>query len=122
LPLLFSFMVIFTDGRTPCTSDHPVARPLPKHRTTHTHTKHPCIVWDSHPRSRLPGKRRQYMPYTARLPWPAQFEYAQYESKEDVPLSRLADLRGDASREHSLEGGLCKTSLSSKTCYSVAPT
>jgi hypothetical protein len=24
----------FTDGRTPWTSDQPVARPLPKHRTT----------------------------------------------------------------------------------------
>jgi hypothetical protein len=27
---------LFTDGRTPWTSDLPVARPLPKHRTTQT--------------------------------------------------------------------------------------
>jgi hypothetical protein len=33
--LLFSSVTIFffTDGRTPWTSDQPVARPLPKHRT-----------------------------------------------------------------------------------------
>jgi hypothetical protein len=29
----------FTDGRTPRTSDQPVARPLPKHRTTQTQNK-----------------------------------------------------------------------------------
>jgi hypothetical protein len=43
--LLFSSVIIFTDRRTPWTSDQPVARPLPKHRTTQTqnkriHTKH----------------------------------------------------------------------------------
>jgi hypothetical protein len=39
-PLLFSFMIIFTDGRTPWASDQLVARPLPKHRTTQTQNKH----------------------------------------------------------------------------------
>jgi hypothetical protein len=29
----------YTDGRTPWTSDQPVARPLPKHRTTQTQNK-----------------------------------------------------------------------------------
>jgi hypothetical protein len=43
-----------------------------KHRKTHTHIKHPLPEWDSNPRSRLPSERRQYMPQTARLPWPAQ--------------------------------------------------
>jgi hypothetical protein len=52
--------IIFKDGRTPWTGDQLVARPLPKHRTTQT--KHPCLVWDSKPRSRLPGELRQYMP------------------------------------------------------------
>jgi hypothetical protein len=42
-----------------------------KHRNTHIHTKHPCLEWDSNPRSRLPRERRQCMPYTARLPCPA---------------------------------------------------
>jgi hypothetical protein len=51
----------FTDGRTPWTGDQFVAKPLPKHRTTHTHTKHPCLVWDSNPRSRLQSERRQFM-------------------------------------------------------------
>jgi hypothetical protein len=50
---------LFRIGRTPWTSDRPVARPPPKYRTTqtqnirtHTHayTKHPCPKWDSNPR------------------------------------------------------------------------
>jgi hypothetical protein len=48
----FSFMIIFTDGRTPWTSDPLVARPLPKHRTTQTQNKHihqtsmPCVEFE----------------------------------------------------------------------------
>jgi hypothetical protein len=29
---------------------------------THTHTKHPCLVRDSNPRSQLPNERRQFIP------------------------------------------------------------
>jgi hypothetical protein len=36
----FSFMIIFTDGRTLGTSDQLVVRPLPKHKTTQTQNKH----------------------------------------------------------------------------------
>jgi hypothetical protein len=36
----FSFIIIFTDGRTPWASDQLVARPLPKYRTTQTQNKH----------------------------------------------------------------------------------
>jgi hypothetical protein len=36
--LCFQFYDHFTDGRTFWTSDQLVARPLPKHRTTHAHT------------------------------------------------------------------------------------
>jgi hypothetical protein len=57
----FSFMIIFTDGRTPWTSDQLVIRPLPKHRIN-TYTKHPCLVWGSNPRSQLTSERRQFMP------------------------------------------------------------
>jgi hypothetical protein len=39
----FSHFDHFTDSRTPWTSDQLVTRPLPKHWTTHTHTKHPCL-------------------------------------------------------------------------------
>jgi hypothetical protein len=52
-------------------------RTLPKYRTTetqnnaHTHTKHPCPEWDSNPWSRSPSERRQFIPQTSRLPWPA---------------------------------------------------
>jgi hypothetical protein len=38
---------------------------------THTNTKHPCPEWDLNSRSQLPSERRQCMPYTARLLWPA---------------------------------------------------
>jgi hypothetical protein len=38
--LLFLYFNHFTDGRTPWTSDQPVARPLSKHRTTQTQNKH----------------------------------------------------------------------------------
>jgi hypothetical protein len=34
--LLFSSVILFTDGRTPWASDQLVARPLPKHGTTQT--------------------------------------------------------------------------------------
>jgi hypothetical protein len=49
--LFFSFMIIFTDGRTPWTSDQHVARPLPKCRTTQTQNKHihtptPCVGFE----------------------------------------------------------------------------
>jgi hypothetical protein len=73
----FSVSWSFTDGRSPWTGDQLVARPIPKHRTTqtqkkaHTHIKHPCPQLDSNARCRPPSERRQYMPQTARLPWPA---------------------------------------------------
>jgi hypothetical protein len=36
---LFSFLIVFTVGRTPWTGDQPVARPLRIHRTTQTQNK-----------------------------------------------------------------------------------
>jgi hypothetical protein len=47
----FSFVIFFyKDGRTLWTSDQPVARPLPTHRTTQTQNKctnrHPCLEWN----------------------------------------------------------------------------
>jgi hypothetical protein len=35
----FSFLIFYTVGRTPWTSDQPVARPLPAHRTVQTQNK-----------------------------------------------------------------------------------
>jgi hypothetical protein len=40
---LFSFLALYTVGKTHWTGDQPVARP---HRDQH---KHPCIEWDSNP-------------------------------------------------------------------------
>jgi hypothetical protein len=49
-PLLQFRNLFYTDGRTPWTSDQPVARPLPTRRTTQTQNKrthkHPCLEWD----------------------------------------------------------------------------
>jgi hypothetical protein len=39
LGLFFSFLILYTVGRTPWTRDHPVAKPLPTHRTTQTQSK-----------------------------------------------------------------------------------
>jgi hypothetical protein len=51
--LFFSFVIFFTDSRTPWTSDKHVARPLPTHSITQTQNKrthrHPCLDWDSNP-------------------------------------------------------------------------
>jgi hypothetical protein len=49
---LFSFLILYTVGRTPWMGDQPVARPLPTHRITQTQDKHrhPCLEWDSNPR------------------------------------------------------------------------
>jgi hypothetical protein len=53
-PFLQFRNLCYTDGRTPWTSDQPVARPLPTHRTTQTQNKrthkHTCLEWDSNPR------------------------------------------------------------------------
>jgi hypothetical protein len=37
--LFFQFLNLYTVGRTPWTGDHPLARPLPTHRTTQTQNK-----------------------------------------------------------------------------------
>jgi hypothetical protein len=42
-PLFFSFLILYTFGRTPLTGDQPVARPLPTHRIN-AH-RHPCLEW-----------------------------------------------------------------------------
>jgi hypothetical protein len=63
----FSFLILYIVGRTPWTWDQPVARSLPSHRTTQTQNKrtqyrHPCLQWDSNPRSQRSSERSQFMP------------------------------------------------------------
>jgi hypothetical protein len=64
-PLLRFPNLFYTGGRTPWTTDQPIARPLPTHRTTQTQTKrihrNPCIEWDSNPRSQSSSGRRKFM-------------------------------------------------------------
>jgi hypothetical protein len=51
-----------------------------KHRKTHIHTiKHPCPRRNSNPQSRPPSDRRLFMPQTARLPRPANFDLRWYK-------------------------------------------
>jgi hypothetical protein len=65
-PLLQFRNPFYTNGRTPWTSDQPIARPLPTQRTTETQNKrahrHSCIEWDSNLRSQHLSERRQFMP------------------------------------------------------------
>jgi hypothetical protein len=63
----FSFLILYTVGRTPWTRDQPFARPLPTHRTTQTQNKrtqcrHPCLQWDLNPRFQHSSERRQFIP------------------------------------------------------------
>jgi hypothetical protein len=64
-PLLQFRNHFYTDGKTPWTSDQPVARPLPIHRTTQTQNKRAhrlsCLECDSNPRSQRPNERKQFM-------------------------------------------------------------
>jgi hypothetical protein len=39
----FSFLILYTGGKTPWTEDQPVARPLPAHSTTQTQTSIPRV-------------------------------------------------------------------------------
>jgi hypothetical protein len=69
---LFQFRNLFyTEGRSPWTSDQPVASPLPTHRETQTQNKsthrYPYLEWDLNPRSQLSSKRRQFLSQTRRF-------------------------------------------------------
>jgi hypothetical protein len=70
---LFQFPNPKTDGRTPWAVDQPVARPLPIQDNTNRIKSdgHPCLEWDSNPRSQCSNERRQFMPETVRPLWSA---------------------------------------------------
>jgi hypothetical protein len=67
----FSFVMLYTVGRTPLTGDQPIARPLPTHKYTINAYRHPCLQWDSNPGPQCSSGRRQFMPQTAWLLWSA---------------------------------------------------
>jgi len=56
--------LFWTFGGTPWTGDRLVARPLPiQDSTTQKNADtHPCVEWDSNPRSPYSSSRRQYFP------------------------------------------------------------
>jgi hypothetical protein len=51
----FNSLILYTVGRIPWTGNQSVARPLPTHR-------HPCLEWDSNPRSQSSSRRRDFIP------------------------------------------------------------
>jgi hypothetical protein len=59
---IFCFLIFYTVGRTPWRGDQPVARPPPTHKHRINAYKHPCLEWDSNPRSQNSRERRQFMP------------------------------------------------------------
>jgi hypothetical protein len=62
LSMALQFLNLYIVGRTPWTGDQSVARPLPTHGTTQTQNKlhrHPCLEWNSNPRSQCPWLRRR---------------------------------------------------------------
>jgi hypothetical protein len=71
---LFSFLILYTVGRTPWMGDQTVERPLPIYRTSQTHNKwdkHPYLEWNSNPRSQYSTERTHFMPQTATPLWSA---------------------------------------------------
>jgi hypothetical protein len=60
----FSFLILYTVGRTPWIGDQPVSRLLPTHRINAN--IHPCFEWDSNPRTQCSSWRRRFMSYTTR--------------------------------------------------------
>jgi hypothetical protein len=62
---LFSLLIYTQSVGLLGRGDQPVARPLPTHRTTQTQNKrthrHPCLEWDSNPRSQCSRRRRRFM-------------------------------------------------------------
>jgi hypothetical protein len=63
LDRFFSFLILYTIGRTSWTGDQPVTRPMPTHRWTQTQNKrtqyrHPCLERDSYPRAQRSSERR----------------------------------------------------------------
>jgi hypothetical protein len=64
---------IWTGGRTPWTGDQPDSRPLFTQDNTAQKNAdtHPCLEWDSNPRSQCSSGRRQYVPQTSRPLEPA---------------------------------------------------
>jgi hypothetical protein len=66
----FSFLILYTVGRSPWTGDQPVARPLAVPRTTQTQNKrrqykHPCLDWDPNLQSQRSRERRVHASYRA---------------------------------------------------------
>jgi hypothetical protein len=77
--------LLYTDGRTPWTSDQPVPRPLPTHRTTQTQNKrthkHPCLELDWNPWSQRSseGKKFHFSPVLIIL-GPTLFKHLSFEA------------------------------------------
>jgi hypothetical protein len=92
----FSFLIPYTVGRTPWAGNQPVAGPL-LHKEQHKHRinahRHPCLEWDSNPRSQRPSERRQFMPQTARPLWSAFLIIVGLYALQNIPWERKINLK-----------------------------
>jgi hypothetical protein len=52
----FSFLILYRVGRTPWTGDH-----IEQHKHRINAQRHPCLEWDSNPRSPRSSERRQFI-------------------------------------------------------------
>jgi hypothetical protein len=68
---VFSFVILYTVGLLGRQISPSQGRYL--HTEQHNHRpnahRHPCLEWDSNPRSQRSSERRQFMPYIARPLW-----------------------------------------------------
>jgi hypothetical protein len=93
---LFSFLILYTVGRTLWSGDQPVARPLPIHRTTRTQNKSTQISMPQggfEPTIPVFERRRQFMPQTA---WPLLLGMHTFELllNSDFILTEVAQIIG----------------------------
>jgi hypothetical protein len=93
LSRFFSFLILYTIDRTPWTGIRP-SQGRYLHKQQHKHRinayRHPCLEWDSNPRSQRSSERRQFIPQTVRPLWWVKtftkiaYEFYVYELPNDV--------------------------------------
>jgi hypothetical protein len=119
-PLIQFRNLFYIGGRSPQTSDQPVARPLPTHRTTQTQNKlthrHPGFEWNCSPRTQCSSERRWFMPYTARQPWSADQSPCRLIALARMICSRCGNLRPQIKQRVNTESSTPHSDASIRKC------
>jgi hypothetical protein len=96
--------LFYTGSRTPWTSNQPVARPLPTHRTTQTQNKrthkHACPEWDSNPQSECSKPAKTVHTLVARPLWSAFKVYTFMKIHSNIILHHYLGLRNGLLPSH----------------------